>query len=134
MIEEQLKSGYTYLVYDESIDDEPIEALCMEIGSTGDYNSFNSLHTEFGSLFVPTPFFKEGFKVIHLSLGLGSFDDDTDLSEFMKAMEKLLETDMRKGIRDPNLVDYENVPMLSYGFFSAWEIKSVPNLFEGGGG
>ena len=128
---EKLHLGYTYLIYDESIGDEPIEATDMEIldgegVGTGVYKSINDLSAEMGKAFVPVPYLKTGFKIIHLSLGLGTETGDTDYSEWVLAMEGLLTTDMRLGIRSPADIDYVNVPLLSWGFFSAWEVESVP--------
>ena len=53
MTKEKLKYGYTYLIYNESINDTPIEASCMEIGTTGEYYSFNTLNAELKSAFKP---------------------------------------------------------------------------------
>ena len=135
MIQEKLHLGYTYLIYDESIGDEPIEATDMEIldsegVGTGEYHSINSLSAEMGNAFVPVPYLKAGFKLIHLSFGLGTETGDTDYSEWVQAIEKLLTTDMRLGIRNPDDVDYDAVTLDSWGFFSAWEVKSVPKWIE----
>ena len=132
-MKEKLHLGYTYLIYDESIGDEPIEATNMEIldgegVGTGEYYSINALSAEMGDAFVPVPYLKTGFKLIHLSFGLGTETGDTDYSEWVLEMEKLLETDMRAGIRSPKDVDYENIQPLSWGFFSAWEVQSVPKM------
>ena len=133
MTKDELQLGYSYLLYDNSIGDEPIEATNMEIldefgVGTGEYDSINSLSAKMGNSFVPVPYLKPNFRLIHMSFGLGSETGDTDMSEWVLAMEKVLETDMRLGIRNADDIDYANVPDLSWGFFSAWEVKSVPKM------
>ena len=132
MTKQELQLGYSYLIYDNSIGDEPIEAYNMRIMDdevfTGEWESINSLSAKMGNTFVPVPYLKPNFRLIHMSFGLGSETGDTDMSEWIWAMEGLLETDMRLGIRSPDDIDYVNVPDLSWGFFSAWEVKSVPKM------
>ena len=134
MTQQELQVGYSYLIYDNSIGDEPIEATNMEILDengigTGEYDSINSLSAKIpNSGFVPVPYLKPNFRLIHMSFGLGTETGDTDMSEWASEMEKLLETDMRLGIRNADDIDYENVPDLSWGFFSAHEVKSVPKM------
>jgi len=133
MTKDKLKVGYTYLIYDATIGDTPIEASCMEKAIAGEYYSFNSLAVELGSAFVPVPFLKDGMMLVHLSLGLGEdANGNNDEKEMAKEIKKLLKTDMRDGIKKDEDIDFVNVPVESYGFFSAYEIKNVPNLFPVG--
>ena len=132
MTKDKLKYGYTYLIYDESINDIPIEASCMEIEETGEYYSFSELSMMLGAAFKPVPFLKEGMMLVHLSLGLGEDSNgDNDEKEMAKEIKKLLKTDMRSGIKKGTDIDFANVPVDSFGFFSAYEIKDVPSFFEG---
>ena len=136
MTKNKLQVGYTYLIYDANINDTPIEASCMEIldengDGTGEYYSFSCLGAELGKAFVPVPYLKDGMLLAHLSLGLGEdANGDNDEKEMAKEIKKLLKTDMRDGIKKGDDIDFANVPVESYGFFSAYEIKTVPKMMS----
>ena len=134
MTKQELQLGYSYLIYDNSIGDEPIEAYNMRIMDgeifTGEWESINSLSAQMGNSFVPVPYLKEGYMLIHMSFGFGSEYGNTDSQEWIWAMDSINgnNSDMRESLRDPADVDYVNLPLGMYGFFSAFEVKSVPKM------
>ena len=133
MTENKLKDGYSFLIYDATIGDTPLEVGFMEIldelgVGTGVYNSINSLHQTLGNSFVPVPYLKEGMMLIHLTLGYGkNANGDNDAKELDKELKKLLKIDMRDGHKKTETIDYALVTVDSYGIFDNHEIKSVPS-------
>ena len=133
MTKNKLKDGYSFLIYDETIGDTPLEVGFMEMLDaeglpTGTYYSINSLHQALGSSFVPVPYLKDGMMLIHLDLQYGkNSQGDDDSKELDKELKKLLKTDMRDTKKKASDIDYDLVTVDSYGIFSRHEIEDVPS-------
>ena len=126
----RLQRGYEYVIVPTEVLDIPLPIYEMLKSETPNkYYTINELALALGSSFVPVPYIKEGFHLVHWVFDKGFLTgEDNKERKFLKMIAGAGYVDMRDNLETVEEIDFESLTGNEFGIFSSYEITKVPKM------